>query len=69
MTLRVQLERERLGFSKLEASRRCKISPATYGHVESGRYTPYARELERIAEALGWSGDIAALLEAVEPRA
>lgn len=52
---------------------RSNIHPARVGEFENGRAIPPTGsvELRRLAEALGWTGDPAALLEEVddEPKA
>jgi transcriptional regulator with XRE-family HTH domain len=47
---------------------RADVHPARVGQFENGRAVPPADsvELRRLAEALGWKGDPAALLEEVD---
>jgi len=59
-------ERESRGWSRAELSRRANMNAATIGQLEAGRLVPYAVQLEKIAAALGWSGDPHALLEDVD---
>lgn len=58
-------ERESRGWSRAELARRASLNAATVGQIEAGRLVPYAVQLDKIAEALDWSGDPAALLEDV----
>lgn len=61
----MQAEREQLGWSKLRLSQEARIAPIYVSQAESRRRVPYPPELERIAAALGWTGEPAALLEDV----
>jgi transcriptional regulator with XRE-family HTH domain len=60
---RIRRERERLGLSRAEVARRAKIGATPYGLVEDGRLAPYPVWQSRIAEAVGWAGEPAALFE------
>lgn len=62
---RAKYERLRLGLSGLETARRAKLPPGTLSQIESGRFIPYHKQLDRLAEALGWTGKPDALLEEV----
>lgn len=69
MTLRVQFERERQGRSRANVARAAALGATLYGLVERSRYTPYPKELYRIADSLGWQGDPADLLQEVSDHA
>ena len=56
-------ERKALGWSKSELGRQARLHPARVGQGENGRAVLYDVELARLAEALGWTGDPAELLE------
>lgn len=56
-------ERQARGWSKSELGRRARLHPSRCGQAENGRAILYDVELARLAEALGWTGDPAALLE------
>ena len=58
-------QRKSRGWSKAELGRRARLHPARVGQAESGRAVLYDVELARLAKALGWSGEPAALLEEV----
>ena len=59
-------EREALGWSKSELGRQARLHPARVGQGENGRALLYDVELQRLAAALAWPGDPAALLEEVD---
>jgi transcriptional regulator with XRE-family HTH domain len=59
-------QRKARGWSKAEFGRRARLHPAREGPAESGRAVLYDVELARLAKALGWKGDPAALLEEVD---
>jgi len=59
-------EREARGWSRTELGRQARIHPARVGQAENGRVVPYDVELQRLADALAWAGDPAALLEEVD---
>jgi len=59
-------ERETRGWSKSELGRQARLHPARVGQGENGRAVLYDVELARLAAALGWTGDPAALLEDVD---
>lgn len=63
---RLRAERQRLGLSGLELSRRSRVAPAVISQAELGRLIPYPVQLGRLAEALGWTGDPEELLEDLE---
>ena len=59
-------EREARRWSRAELGRQSRLHPSRVGSIENERVRPYDIELERIAAALGWTGDPAALLEEVD---
>lgn len=61
----LQVQREARGWSKLRLSQEAHVAPSIVGQAESGRRIPYAPELARLASALSWQGDPAALLHEV----
>lgn len=60
--LKITRLREGRGWSKLELSRRTKISPADITRIEQGRFIPYPGQLRRLAKVFGISGSEAACL-------
>lgn len=64
--LKIQAERERQGRSRAEVARAASLNGSVYGWIDSGRFTPYDVQLERIAVALGWPKDRARELLEVE---
>lgn len=58
--------REAAGWTKRELGARSNLHPSRIGVIENGRVLPYDVELERIAQALAWSGDPHGLLEDVD---
>ncbi len=63
---RLRQEREGHGWSRSELARRAVLNAVSVSTIESGRLLPYPVQLEKLAIALGWQGDPAALLEEVE---
>lgn len=57
--------REQNAWSRAELARRAQMSNGTVGQIEAGRFIPYESQLRKLADALGWDGDPAALLEEV----
>jgi len=64
----LELTRQRLafGWTKRELGARSELHPSRVGVIENGRGKPYDIELARLARALGWTGDPAALVEEVD---
>lgn len=58
-------EREARRWSRAELGRQSRLHPSRVGQAENGRALLYDVEMQRIAAALGWTGDPAALLEDV----
>jgi len=67
--IRLQAERERRSWSKQRLSYEAHVAPQTIGQVELGNRKAYPAELARIAEALGFTGEPAELLEEVDSNA
>lgn len=68
MTRLRSLRKER-GWTAFELARRSRVNPSSdISALELGRKTPPAGSpaLRRLARALGWTGDPAALLEEVD---
>lgn len=65
---RLTKEREARGWTRTELGFHSRIHPARVGHFENGRATPpdSSVELKRLAEALGWRGEPAALLDEID---
>lgn len=65
--LRIQILREEKGLSRSALARIAFMHAATVGHIES-RYIsqPYRSQLEKLAHALEFSGDVADLLREVD---
>lgn len=59
-------ERESRGWSRAELARRASLNAATVGQIEAGRLVPYAVQLDKIAEALEYTGEPDTLLEEVD---
>jgi transcriptional regulator with XRE-family HTH domain len=65
---RLQYLRERRGLSRSALSRLAEMHASSVGQIESGYIgTPYPRQLAKLATALGWEGDPAALIQEVTP--
>ena len=62
-----KLRRQR-GWSGAELARRARVNSVTLYELENGRRIPPAQSvtLRRLARALGWQGEPAALLDEVE---
>jgi ribosome-binding protein aMBF1 (putative translation factor) len=54
--------RETQGWSRQELARRSRLTPGEVGKIEHARLVPYPSQLQRLAGALGWSGDPSELL-------
>lgn len=63
---RITKLREQQGKTRAKLGALAEVHPARVGQIESGRYVPYPPELTRLAKALDWEGEPAALLEEVE---
>lgn len=60
----VKLRQER-GMNKAKLARATGMQQGTIGWIESGRFIPYDSQLEKIATALEWDGDLHDLLKEV----
>ena len=58
--------REAAGLNKRQLGAKSELHPSRIGTIENQRARPYDVELARIAAALAWPGDPAALLEEVD---
>jgi len=58
--------REERGMTKADVARKAEIQQGVLGWVESGRFTPYCSQLEKIAAALEWDGNPQELLKEVD---
>lgn len=59
----MEFMRRKYGMTRTELARRAKVGQPTISLIELGRYSPYDVELQRIADALGWKGDLYVLLD------
>ena len=64
--LRLTQLRQEAGLTKFRLGALSGIHPSRVGQTENGHVVPYPVELERLAQALGWQGEPAALLDEVE---
>ena len=64
--IRLTVERERRQWSRAELGRQARIHPARVGQIENVRAVPYPVELDRLAEALDFSGEPSGLLDDVD---
>ncbi|MCL2745897.1 MAG: helix-turn-helix domain-containing protein [Coriobacteriia bacterium] len=65
VTVMEKVRRER-GMTKTDVARKAKIQQGLLGWIESGRFTPYDSQLEKIAAALEWDGDPRELLKGAD---
>jgi ribosome-binding protein aMBF1 (putative translation factor) len=52
----IEKHRQERGWSKAKLARQAEMNAATVGWIESGRFRPYDRQLEKLAAALGLRG-------------
>lgn len=64
--LRLRYELFRMGISQRELSEMSGVSYTIISSIISGRYKPYPKWKNAIAEAIGWEGDPSKLFEEVE---
>ena len=64
--IKLTKERESFKWTRRELGARADLHPARVGVIENGHVVPYGVELDRLARALGWHDDPAALLEEVD---
>jgi transcriptional regulator with XRE-family HTH domain len=67
--LRLKRERVLAELSQAALAREAGINANTISGTENGHVRPYPRQLEAMADALGWEGSPAELLEEVEDEA
>ena len=67
-TKHLMLEQKRIkaGLTKSGLARKAEMQAGMIGWIESGRFTPYDAQLEKIANALDWQGDPSDLLKEVD---
>lgn len=58
---RLKSEREARGLSIAELARLAWVNQSELSKMERGRVIPYERQARRIADAVGWSGELAEL--------
>ena len=66
MKRKITVERENVGVSKTRLAQMAGLNPGTIIGTESGRLVPYPVQLAKMAAALGWTGDPAALMDEVD---
>lgn len=62
-TKKIRIDKD---LTKADVSRITGMQAGTIGWIESGKFTPYDSQLEKLAKALGFKGDPRKLLEEVE---
>ncbi|MEG0505478.1 MAG: helix-turn-helix transcriptional regulator [Raoultibacter sp.] len=62
---RCKLERLMHDMKQSEVARMTGMHPTSISAIENGRLRPYPGQIEKIAAALNWNGDPAALFEEV----
>lgn len=62
---RVVLERQKLGMSQAKLARIADVNQSCMSRIENGKEAAYPHRGKRIADALGWQDDPAALFEEV----
>ena len=63
----VEQERKRLGLSQSKLARLADVNATSMSRIERGKEPAYPHRGKRIADALGWTGEVSALFEEVEP--
>lgn len=63
---RLQVELIRRGMSQRELAERAHVNETSLSRIIHGREPAYPKRGERIARALGWTGDPAPLFEEVD---
>lgn len=61
--MKLKDEREKQGLSQNKLAAMADMHPSTISQIEKGRYVAYPSQLEKLARALDWNGDPAALVE------
>lgn len=65
MKTRVSYVRKEQGMSQAALARAAGINQASMSRIENGMEPAYPNRGKRIADALGWKGDLSELFEAV----
>ncbi|MCE5255019.1 MAG: helix-turn-helix domain-containing protein [Actinomycetia bacterium] len=55
--------RKGLGWSQAKLARTAELCQATVSQIESGRLKPYPNQLQKLANALQWTGNPEELLQ------
>lgn len=66
--LRIVYELDRRGMTQADCASKAGVNKASMNRICNGKEPPYPQRAKRIAEALGWEGDPAALFEEIEVR-
>lgn len=66
--LRIVYELERRGMTQTECARRADVNQSSMNRICRKKEPAYPNRAKRIAEAIGWDGDPAALFEEIEVR-
>ena len=62
---RLAVIRKAKGMNRSQLARAASMQAGTITWIETGRFVPYASQLKKIADALGWEGDPSELFEEV----
>ena len=63
---RVAIKRRKQGLSQSKLAQKAGVNQASMNRIERGKEPAYPFRAQRIADALGWSGDPMILFEDVE---
>ena len=63
--LRIEFERKRKGISQAKLARLADVNASSMNRIERGKEPAYPRRGQKIADALGWTGDPMELFEEV----
>lgn len=61
--MRLAVERERKGLSQAELARLANVNQTSLSRIERGLEPAYPARGQRIADAIGWTGDYRELFE------
>lgn len=64
--LKLSLVRRESGLSMSALARRAEMHVSSISQIENGRLTPYPTQMEKIAKALDWAGDVEELFAEAE---
>lgn len=64
--LRIVKERKARGLSQAKLARLADVNVSSLCRIEAGKEPEYPKRGQRIADALGWTGDYRELFEVVE---